>query len=476
MSSASDSNNKKYLVSVVGCERLILMEIMDERTQQFYKKIDVSSVKKMFTFLLSLKDDIKAVFLSVSSLETSEYQNNFEASKAIKNFLDHHSIPCHFYSAEYLLCFKKWIAANITSNVNDLVLSVNVGNDENYLLTVNTFAVNGYKTLAGRSTEGKSMEEISRIFCGLMQQEIVKKMVLFATDKISDASLKTLETALRSNKSYDVGSKLIVLNSEKVLAIGTSGKSIIEMGKWFFDRSYVKFYFPQVVPKTIDILCVTGNSRKKIIIAERNSDIPFDESMVISKTVQQCLIERIIIPEIKELPNKLDQICDMKIPVIGFFDSSAVICVYKNDGYGFLGSWNGMYGNDLIINFEAKEAKFGIEAIKADKTKMISVVYDFIKIMSMPFDKIVVKEEWKFVITKNSENPLLIEFVNYEGRKQAGTPSFLMAMLLKEMLKRIKNEMNEEKSKEIGFCFFDKFTFAEKKRVENGLKEACELL
>uniref|UniRef100_A0A914P2I5 Uncharacterized protein n=1 Tax=Panagrolaimus davidi TaxID=227884 RepID=A0A914P2I5_9BILA len=195
-----------------------------------------------------------------------------------------------------------------------------------------------------------------------------------------------------------------------------------------------------------------------------------------SECFPELKVESIIIPEIKELPKKLNGICDMKIPVIGLIDSFAVICVYKNGKYKFLDSWNGLYGNELFINFEESKAKYGMESIKAGKTKMASVVYDLIKIMAMPSDKIVEKDEWKFVITKNAENPILIEFVNHEGRKQAGTPSFLMAMLLKEMIKRIKNELNEEKPKEIGFCFFDKMFEDEKKRVENGLKEACELL
>uniref|UniRef100_A0A914QWM6 Uncharacterized protein n=1 Tax=Panagrolaimus davidi TaxID=227884 RepID=A0A914QWM6_9BILA len=496
MSKVSDSNKKKYLVSVVGSGSLIMIEIMDERTQQFYKKIDVLSVKKMFTFLLSLKDELKAVFLSVTTLETSEYQSNFEASKAIKDFLLLHSIPCHFYSAEYLLCFKMWIATDISSKVDDVVLTVNVGNNE-MVLAMNTFGVKGYKISTAKVLREMNFEDLVMIYLS------------------NNASLKALETALRTNKSYDVGSKLIVLDSDKIRAIGKSGKSILEMAKWFFDRSYVKFHFPQLVPRTVDILSITGNSQKELITAENNTDTPFKESVVIAKSVQQCLmiqhqpstkktletlkmdqnchrrkivlffesecfpelkVESIIIPEIKELPKKLNGICDMKIPLIGFFGYSAVICVYKNGKYKFLDSWNGLYGNELFINFEESKAKYGMESIKAGNTKMSSVVYDLIKIMSMPSEKIVVKEEWKFVITKNAENPVLIEFVNHEGRKQAGTPSFLMAMLLKEMLKRIKNELNEEKPKEIGFCFFDKMFEDEKKRVGNGLKEACELL
>uniref|UniRef100_A0A914QNN3 Uncharacterized protein n=1 Tax=Panagrolaimus davidi TaxID=227884 RepID=A0A914QNN3_9BILA len=228
MSKLSDSNKKKYLVSVVGSGSLIMVEIMDERTQQFYKKIDVLSVKKMFTFLLSLKDELKAVFLSVTNLETSEYQSNFEASKAIKDFLLLHSIPCHFYSAEYLLCFKMWIATNISSKVDDVVLTVNVGNNE-MVLAMNTFGVKGYKISTTKVLRKMDLENLVKIYLDLTSDPVVEKLVIFAHDKDNDTSLKALETALRTNKSYDIGSKLIVLDCDKIHAIGTSGKSILKM-------------------------------------------------------------------------------------------------------------------------------------------------------------------------------------------------------------------------------------------------------
>uniref|UniRef100_A0A914PDY5 Uncharacterized protein n=1 Tax=Panagrolaimus davidi TaxID=227884 RepID=A0A914PDY5_9BILA len=117
----------------------------------------------------------------------------------------------------------------------------------------------------------------------------------------------------------------------------------------------------------------------------------------------------------------------------------------------------------------------GILKKKADKIPVI----DVLKIMSMPADQI--KDEvdkndkWKFTITNDSNNPVLIEFDNFNGKKNAQSPQFFMAMLLKEHNRAITNKLGE-KPKELGFCLFDEFTDDERKRVEDGLTEACKLL
>uniref|UniRef100_A0A914YB66 Uncharacterized protein n=1 Tax=Panagrolaimus superbus TaxID=310955 RepID=A0A914YB66_9BILA len=129
-----------------------------------------------------------------------------------------------------------------------------------------------------------------------------------------------------------------------------------------------------------------------------------------------------------------------KLSVIGFFDCSSVICVERNGKYEFMEEWN-----------------------------------DIIKIMSMPADKIEVDKNWKFAITKDSENPVLLEFDNFCAEKKFATPAFLMALLLKEHFKIIKEKVGE-KPNEIAFCFFDQFNDCERKRVEEGLTESCQLL
>lgn len=97
--------------------------------------------------------------------------------------------------------------------------------------------------------------------------------------------------------------------------------------------------------------------------------------------------------------------------------------------------------------------------------------------MSLPpnLNDIKVDPSWGFTFTENTENPLLIQFDNFDGNKKAASPQFLMAMLLKKHLKIIKSEIGE-KPKELGFWFLDKFKKEEKERIQNGIKDACQLL
>jgi ABC-type multidrug transport system ATPase subunit len=186
-------------------------------------------------------------------------------------------------------------------------------------------------------------------------------------------------------------------------------------------------------------------------------------------------VKPICIDEIKLLLGVFDEY-DLKIPIIAFCDNFSVICYSKNGGnYKFMDEWGGMHGNQLFINFDKKKTRFGTNAVTTPKTKMNTVVYDLIKIISMPADNIQVNEEWKFTFTKDNDHLVLIEFDSFDGTKKAASPTFLMAMLLKEHIKIIKNE-TVDKPDSLGFCVLNEFTEAEKRRVEEGLKEACKLL
>uniref|UniRef100_A0AC35GCA3 Uncharacterized protein n=1 Tax=Panagrolaimus sp. PS1159 TaxID=55785 RepID=A0AC35GCA3_9BILA len=106
-----------------------------------------------------------------------------------------------------------------------------------------------------------------------------------------------------------------------------------------------------------------------------------------------------------------------------------------------------------------------------------SVVHDLIKIMSTSASKVSSLYPTLGYTISEPEHPILYNFINYLGEKKAATPAFLMVLVLKEHLKELKGIFGE-KPKEIGFCIFDDFDgdSEAKKRVENGLKESCQLL
>uniref|UniRef100_A0AC35GFA7 Uncharacterized protein n=1 Tax=Panagrolaimus sp. PS1159 TaxID=55785 RepID=A0AC35GFA7_9BILA len=81
--------------------------------------------------------------------------------------------------------------------------------------------------------------------------------------------------------------------------------------------------------------------------------------------------------KIKSLPKILTEKMDSKIPVIGFFDNSSIICFWneKEKCYKFSEKWNGLYGEDLYISFDKEKPKFRNEAYKVLKEKPTFVVY-----------------------------------------------------------------------------------------------------
>uniref|UniRef100_A0AC35FKR5 Uncharacterized protein n=1 Tax=Panagrolaimus sp. PS1159 TaxID=55785 RepID=A0AC35FKR5_9BILA len=167
-----------------------------------------------------------------------------------------------------------------------------------------------------------------------------------------------------------------------------------------------------------------------------------------------------------------------KIPFIGCYDNSSVIGIYEGfeKGYKFMDEWNGMFGKDCFISFDRKRPKFGQAAIDSLKTKNTFVVFDLIKIMSMPPDQIQMDKTWGFTFTKDDKNPVLLKFDTFDRTKKTSSPSFLMAMYLRQHLKAIKSKVGE-KPKEIALWIFDKdFNEKERKRIKKGIKESCRLL
>ena len=86
-----------------------------------------------------------------------------------------------------------------------------------------------------------------------------------------------------------------------------------------------------------------------------------------------------------------------------------------------------------------------------------------------------VDPNWSFSFTFDDVDPLLLMFDTYEAPQKIATPAFLMALMLKEHLKAIKAKSGFKPEK-LGFCFFDYFCDEELQRVQEGIKNACELL
>uniref|UniRef100_A0AC35GM90 Uncharacterized protein n=1 Tax=Panagrolaimus sp. PS1159 TaxID=55785 RepID=A0AC35GM90_9BILA len=94
--------------------------------------------------------------------------------------------------------------------------------------------------------------------------------------------------------------------------------------------------------------------------------------------------------------------------------------------------------------------------------------------MSIPPKQLKAKPQWGFKITKDDENPILLEFDNFDGTKKAGTPILLMAMLLKQHVKVITAKTGKKPTQ----IAYDITNLGKKKciRLNPLIKEAFKLV
>uniref|UniRef100_A0A914QJ54 Uncharacterized protein n=1 Tax=Panagrolaimus davidi TaxID=227884 RepID=A0A914QJ54_9BILA len=252
-----------------------------------------------------------------------------------------------------------------------------------------------------------------------------------------------------------------------------------------------KKYF--VIPQSLEEFGVTvfGKDENEILFKIKKDEyLPAEETFVVSRFNKKFYLilsidlnniptlshEAVILSRVKNMPKKLKNDKSEKLPIIGFFELASVILLWndKDKCYKFMDSWNGKFGKDLFLDFLLP--KPAIVSSSTDVVSLNGAVYDFIKVMSMPPDAITIHPDWKFTITEDIDNPVLLEFDVFEKPRKQASPAFLLAIMVKEHLKAIKKETGKRPTK-LGFRLLDEFESPEaRKRVEAGLKEACEMI
>uniref|UniRef100_A0A914PNC5 Uncharacterized protein n=1 Tax=Panagrolaimus davidi TaxID=227884 RepID=A0A914PNC5_9BILA len=137
--------------------------------------------------------------------------------------------------------------------------------------------------------------------------------------------------------------------------------------------------------------------------------------------------------------------------------------------------WNGVYGRDLFISFNEEKPKYFEDAIKVFETKPSFVVYDIIKILSTSPDYVDPDSDWKFTLTKDVNNPVLLEFDNFDGTKKAASPQLLLALLIKQHVKAITAKIGS-KPKRIAYCMMGTEKDVADDKIHLGIKEAFSML
>uniref|UniRef100_A0AC35GSC3 Uncharacterized protein n=1 Tax=Panagrolaimus sp. PS1159 TaxID=55785 RepID=A0AC35GSC3_9BILA len=66
-----------------------------------------------------------------------------------------------------------------------------------------------------------------------------------------------------------------------------------------------------------------------------------------------------------------------------------------------------------------------------------------IKIMMVEnFEDLLIEPDWGFIVTKNDNNEIFLEFETFRGRRKA-TPAFLFAFILKWIIKNVENNFGK---------------------------------
>uniref|UniRef100_A0A914PMX2 Uncharacterized protein n=1 Tax=Panagrolaimus davidi TaxID=227884 RepID=A0A914PMX2_9BILA len=503
------SQEKGTLVYIRGFEGNLYMTTIDSRTGRIgnneSKKLGgckrfVSEIPKL------LKKNVKAVVFNVFTLETSNYANNYEFRKAIKAKMEQLKIPYIFVCEYQYLCASVLTFSNVTVTVGEMVLIILV-NENGVQVMELKYTAKGYESDAETRVFDYNPTESNETIRQRIVGTSTPKKIIVDPNAAGYPIMKRMKALLNFKD-------LIITEYD---LIPYDGKVIHEMAKHVFDESYTKFW---VIPKAFfgycirlstgikeyDLLYFLGDeklpAKKDLVLAKesfnftflaRNNIIHREEPIETFTLPTNCHRVRIIlsldsnnhpsyqvvpemIPKIQVLPDFLSRFVPSKAPVIGFFDNSSVICHHKDGCYKFLDTWNGVYGREMLISFASKKAKFMEDAVEDLRTKPSYVVLDLARITAMPINEVKNNGPWNFAFTKDEKNPVLVEFDNYGGVKKAASPAFLMAMLLKEHLKAIKDEIGE-KPTEVVFCLLDDFYKPEEQsRITVQFEEACKLL
>uniref|UniRef100_A0AC35EY27 Uncharacterized protein n=1 Tax=Panagrolaimus sp. PS1159 TaxID=55785 RepID=A0AC35EY27_9BILA len=502
-----------YFAAISALDESFLITVVDSETEKVVMQCPmemmfIKTVKDFVNFIPKFFTNFKAVILHLFYFQTSEYSNMVEFRKELKEKLDAIKKPNHFMEEEE--CFLSYLINSNIVKVNRGERFVYISNCEEDEICVSEYQLtaNGYKKGEERRMGGmksKNDSTISQVIYGPNNP----KRIILPKDKLNPSAFKRLQSICSKEKN------VTIFEMSEIFP-----KTIVDAGKWILNgknqsqRPIIPFcvqtcsmgyecpdgtYVPLTTIEAVETLPITKNFytskflNELVVFLHDAHDNPV-VTLATIPTVSDCHrnrfiftvnkenfpiynVQRSIINEICDLPTKLNNALKSKIPVIGFCDNFSIISVYKEDikCYKCLDEWNGLFGKDFCVSFDREKPEFCEKAKEKLESKRTSVVFDLLQIMSQKPENIKICEFWGFTITKDDENPVLIEFDNFDGTKKVASPAFLVAFLLKEHIKAIKKETGKKPEK-LGFWSFDEYNKEEKMRIQKGLEEACKLL
>uniref|UniRef100_A0AC35FDF2 Uncharacterized protein n=1 Tax=Panagrolaimus sp. PS1159 TaxID=55785 RepID=A0AC35FDF2_9BILA len=504
--------NKKQLIGFIstfgGASAVIIIDSIIEKLVHYFPFEPENAETFIDEFVISNfgNNIFKAFIVDLfgQRFKDTSFVISYNFCNALKKKFSQLQIPFYFISQESYLYSSLLIATKIDVNFGETVTLVVPKNNTEFDVAEFKFTKIGYNLI----------QEKSITIDLKAKRQILKQQILGTStpDKIVFASYDAKKFPYKKVfKSMNLAVFDCCLRCHRE-------KFVIETCKWMLDKTYAKYHIIPTSNKSIHIYGYYGSEKNVLDILKININdpLPLKKSAIFAKsiplihmdiedsllvltcpkelpeeghkiditvTIDENNLEEIVISHrdiiaFDEFSSKFSVLQNLKLPFIGFFNNSSVIAVNKDsNGYEFLKEWNGKYGNDLYISFDQKKPKFGKVAMNIIKSgKPTFVVFDLLKIMSMPSNDVQVCKHWSFTITKDAENPVLLTFDHFGGIKKSASPAFLMAMFLRQHLKMIEKEIGKKPTKIALWIFPYEFDEQKLVRIKKGFKEACEML
>uniref|UniRef100_A0AC34FR55 Uncharacterized protein n=1 Tax=Panagrolaimus sp. ES5 TaxID=591445 RepID=A0AC34FR55_9BILA len=395
----------------------------------------------------------KAVILNIFEFKNKQYSDNYKFCKIFKDYFDSVGIPYRFISSHQWMISSLLIAADITVDINDQILCVIFANDH-YHVQGFQFSDMGYREICLRNVCAK--QNAQQIKEQIIGNENPVKIIALPSDP-NVPWKKMLRKVKFNDDTFIFVHTYELLNQKQV---------IIELSHSIMKKEYIRFF---VLPECLRKYALVGKFNGKIVsIAAANiaCHLPLKSVRFATKTSVEYSIQN--------LPKYFNKTVKSKIPVIAFGYNFSVICIYdyNEKEYDFAREWNGMYGKESFISFYEEKQKYGREAAEDFLLNPSYVVFDLLKLISMPADNIKIDPFWKFKIIKDSKNQILIKFDSFDGKGKTASPASLLGMIVKAHRKVIKAETGK-KPDELAFWLLNSKNSDKIARVKQGFEDAC---
>uniref|UniRef100_A0A914P0A6 Uncharacterized protein n=1 Tax=Panagrolaimus davidi TaxID=227884 RepID=A0A914P0A6_9BILA len=473
--------DKNYILMVsptTGPNRLKFMGI-DVETNQIYgnELHDMENPEEWFN--KQSFEEVKAAILNCFDTKHDKFSTNYGFREMLAKKLQSKKVPHYLTTPENFLSTLVLIAEGVEPKVGERLLTIGV------MLHAFT-AVELIRKENAYEIQRKKMVFIK----DEKQWQRQKFQILGSTvpDKIVAASMApTLVNAkfmrILKEKILKTSKNVTIIDDDVTSRIPRLINNLVEK---IYDPDFTDYH---ITPSNHAEIAVSfepklSDAKDALIIAKECEPLPLKKSCIIPRTNAYFYVSFLNIDSgkydvIKKAKFSTDECHRMKIKLI--IDENNLPYLYQKEEMipeivkmaSKLTS-NGLYGKDLFLDFDEKEPTL-LTALTKSCDQPVIKVSNLLQLLSMPPGAVRKYKKWNFAITKDSKNPLLIEFENSFGKPYKAAPQLLMLLILKQHIKAIKNETGV-KPKKLGICLFKEFNENGRKNIETRFGEISKLL